>query len=74
MNKGKQIHDLLMVMNNKLRNMEKMPMVIPDGIKLFMSEIHTLVVIYNCPGINVTDLALKLSVTRGQLLRSLKNC
>lgn len=44
-----------------------MPIELPDGSLVFKSELHTLVEIGKLPGINVTELADKLSVTKGAI-------
>ena len=50
---------------NKLMKIESTPRTYGTSYLLFPSEIHTIEVIGNNPGINVTDLAIHQGVTKG---------
>ena len=60
---------------NKINELEKMPYDFGVGEKLYPSEIHTIQAIGNNSGINVTELAKKLGITKGgvsQMVSKLK--
>ena len=60
---------------NKINELEKMPYDFGVGEKLYPSEIHTIQMIGNNSGINVTALAQKLGITKGgvsQMISKLK--
>ena len=66
------IHDLLMKVINKFNEKEKIPFELPDGTLVYKAEMHTIVAIGNEPGINVTELAAKLSITKGAISQMTK--
>lgn len=61
------IHDLFLKVVNRFNQMEKIPHELPDGTVVYKAEIHTIVAIGNNLGVNVTELANVLSVTKGAI-------
>lgn len=49
-----------------------MPLELPDGTLVYRSEIHALVEIGKIPGLNVTELADKLMITKGAITQVTK--
>ncbi len=61
------IHDIFIKVINAYIESEKVPIELPDGSLVYKSELHTVVEIGKSPGINVTELADRLSVTKGAI-------
>lgn len=61
----KELDALFHRIMNKLMKIESTPRTYGTPVLLFPSEIHTIEVIGNNPGINVTDLAVHQGVTKG---------
>jgi DNA-binding MarR family transcriptional regulator len=59
-----QLLSTLTSINEKYNLIEKNPRVYPGGIKIFPSQIRTIVLIGHHPGINITELARRLEVTK----------
>jgi DNA-binding MarR family transcriptional regulator len=59
------------IMNKVIRS-ESLPRDFGTGDPLFTSEIHTLCVIGTAPGINITDLSVRLGVTKGAISKIAK--
>jgi len=57
---------------NKMSKSENLPRDFGTGDLLFPSEIHTLCVIGSLPGIRITDLSVRLGVTKGAVSRIAK--
>ena len=57
---------------NKIIRSESLPRDFGTGEPLFTSEIHTLCVIGTAPGINITDLSVRLGVTKGAISKIAK--
>jgi len=49
----------------KFCQLDKKPMMLNEGIKLYHAELHTISDIGNNPGINITELAAHQNVTKG---------
>jgi DNA-binding MarR family transcriptional regulator len=67
MNKADKIHDFkeaFLRIINKFRELEKIPIDHGTGDLLYASEINTLEIIGDSPGINLTQLAQKKGVTK----------
>ena len=60
-----QIVNLFMTAFQKYCQMDKQPMDIGNGIKLYHAELHTIADIGNNPEINITELAEIQNVTKG---------
>jgi DNA-binding MarR family transcriptional regulator len=67
-----QIHDLILKVITSYNEKEKAPIELPNGSFVYKAEMHTVVAIGNLPGINVTDLAAKLSITKGAISQMAK--
>lgn len=65
MDKVSKIHNLFNLAVKKFNEKEKVPFQLPDGTLIYHSEIHTLVDIGSHMGINITELAILQSVTKG---------
>lgn len=59
-----QLLSTLTAINEKYNLIEKNPRVYGDGIKVYPSQIRTIVMIGHNPGINITELAQRLEVTK----------
>ena len=59
-----QILNTLTIINGKYNHIEKTPREYTDGIKVFPSQIRTIVMIGHHPGINLTELAQNLEITK----------
>lgn len=59
-----QLLNTLTAINEKYNLIEKNPRVCGEGIKVYPSQIRTIVVIGHNPGINITALAQRLEVTK----------
>jgi DNA-binding MarR family transcriptional regulator len=59
-----QILNTITTINAKYNQIEKTPREYADGIKVFPSQIRTLVMIGHHPGINLTELAEYLEITK----------
>jgi DNA-binding MarR family transcriptional regulator len=57
---------------NKIIRSESLPRDFGTGDLLFMSEVHTLCAIGAMPGINVTNLSVRLGVTKGAISKMTK--
>jgi DNA-binding MarR family transcriptional regulator len=57
---------------NKMSRSESLPRDFGTGDQLFPSEIHTLCVIGSLPGTRITDLSVRLGVTKGAVSRIAK--
>jgi DNA-binding MarR family transcriptional regulator len=57
---------------NKIIKSESLPRDFGTGDPLFMSEVHTLCAIGAIPGINITDLSVRLGVTKGAISKIAK--
>jgi len=57
---------------NKIIRSESLPRDFGTGDPIFMSEIHTLCVIGDMPGIKITDLSVRLGVTKGAISKITK--
>ncbi len=66
------VHDLFLKVINSFNEREKIPIELSDGTLVYKAEMHTVVAIGNHPGINVTDLALLLSITKGAISQMTK--
>lgn len=60
-----QIVDLFMTTFQKYCQLDKQPMNLGQGIKLYHAELHTISDIGNKPEINITELAAHQNVTKG---------
>ena len=59
-----QLLSTLISINEKYNQIEKNPRVYGKGIKVYPSQIRTIVMIGHHPGINITELALHLEITK----------
>ena len=59
-------------MVNIFNESAKIPTELPDGTLVYRSEIHALVEIGKFPGLNVTELAEKLMITKGAITQVTK--
>jgi DNA-binding MarR family transcriptional regulator len=59
-----QLFNTLIAINEKYNQIEKCPRVCSEGLKVYPSQIRTIVVIGHNPGINITELAQCLEITK----------
>ena len=59
-----QLMNVLTIINEKYNLIEKNPHIFGDGIKVYPSQIRAIVMIGRHPGINLTDLARLLEITK----------
>jgi len=66
-----QILNTLTIINWKYNQIEKTPRTYADGIKVFPSQIRTIVMIGHFPGINLTELSQQLDITKASASESI---
>jgi len=66
-----QILNTLTIINGKYNQIEKTPRTYADGIKVFPSQIRTIVMIGHFPGINLTELSQQLDITKASASESI---
>jgi len=59
-----ELLNTLTAINEKYNLIAKIPMVYGDGVKIYPSQIRTIVVVGHNPGINITELAHRLEITK----------
>jgi DNA-binding MarR family transcriptional regulator len=71
-NQGPELFERWARIMNKMSRSENLPFNFGSGNLLFPSEIHTLCVIGIMPGIRITDLSVRLGVTKGAVSKIVK--
>jgi DNA-binding MarR family transcriptional regulator len=56
---------------NKFRKIEKEPKDLGTGELLYIGEVHTIVAVGKYPGINITELSLRLGITKGAVSQAI---
>jgi DNA-binding MarR family transcriptional regulator len=59
-----QLFNTLIAINDKYNQIEKCPHVCAEGLKVYPSQIRSIVMIGHNPGINITELAQRLEITK----------
>jgi DNA-binding MarR family transcriptional regulator len=71
-NQGPELFERWARLMNKMSRSESLPLDFGTGNLLFPSEIHTLCVIGTKPGIRITDVSVRLGVTKGAVSKIAK--